>query len=276
MLVMCIHLPSKTIFAVPGPTARQDIQWEILGSTEDGNSDYIVQPEELASFLESLYATVSAGTSDVHGLQNPNMTSHLYAWLHTKRQTSREKRTRERRKSLPMLGALLPGLTFAPPRVQHTPVDIFLNGKRIQDKLASAMTRKGATGWTCTMFRDTRSRGILPYCDTDFDFLWIHIDNNILSHSCLCPGAPWHPIIFLREGRTGIVVYPFGCAKDADLWTDAFKLSYSDPGIEDKIRSILTQSEDSDGSEVPDTTTCDQSRETHTLKKSPRQNCMGH
>ena len=55
----------------------------------------------------------------------------------------------------------------------------------------------------------------------------------------------------------------FGCANDADLWTDAFKLSYKDAGIEDRVRSILAQSEDPDGHEVPNPTKCDQSRSTH-------------
>ena len=70
------------------------------------------------------------------------------------------------------------------------------------------------------MFRDTRSRGILPYCDTDFDFLWIHIDNNIFYLIPACALA--HRGILSSssgKGRTSIVVYPFGCAKDADLWT---------------------------------------------------------
>jgi hypothetical protein len=157
---------------------------------------------------------------------------------------------------------MLPGLTFAPPRVQHTPVDILLQGKWIQDKLAHAMFQKGSTGWNSSLSRDVRSKGVVPYCDTDFDFLWVHIDKFVFYIIPACALA--HRGILSSpssKGRTGIMVYPFGCANDADLWTDAFKLSYKDPGIEDRVRSILAQSEDSDGSEVPDATTCDQSRE---------------
>ncbi len=55
MLVMCIHLPSKTIFAVPGALLPdKTFSGKSLGSTEDGNTDYIVQPEELATFLREL------------------------------------------------------------------------------------------------------------------------------------------------------------------------------------------------------------------------------
>ncbi len=82
MLVMCIHLPSKTIFAVPGALLPdKTFSGRLLGSTEDGNSDYIVQPEELATFLESLYAAVSAGKSECSWpIRTANMTSRLYAW----------------------------------------------------------------------------------------------------------------------------------------------------------------------------------------------------
>ena len=263
MLVMCIHLPSKTIYAVPGALLpNKTFSGRLLGSTEDGNTDYIVQPEELATFLESLHATVSAGKS--HGswpMDSQHDVSSIRMITHKDANIPREANQRKAQEYANYRRTMLPGLISTPPRVQHTPVDILLDGKRIQDKLASAMTKKGATGWTCTMFRDIKSRGILPYCDTDFDFLWIHINNNIFYLIPAC--ALVHRGILSSssgKGRTSIVVYPFGCVKDADLWANAFKLSYSDAGIEDKIRSILTQSEDSDGSEVPDTTTCDQSR----------------
>ena len=264
MLVMCIHLPSKTIFAVPGALLPdKTLSGKSLGSTEDGNSDFIVQSEELASFLQSLYAAVSAGKSECSW---PSGCHHDFSSIHmvTKQEANipREANQRKAQEFADARRSMLPGLTFAPPRVQHTPVDILLNGMRIQDKLGSAMTRKGFTGWRCSMSRDTRSKGIVPYWDTDFDFLWLHIDRVVfylipavaLAHKGILSSSS-------REGRTSIMVYPFGCAKDADLWTDAFKFSYSHPGIEYKIRSILSHSEDSDSFEVPDATTCDQGRE---------------
>ena len=264
MLVMCIHLPSKTIFAVPGNLLPdKTFSGRLLGSTEDGNSDYIVQPEELASFLESLYAAVSADTSDcswptesLHDVLSIRMVTHKEANI------PREANQRKAQEFADARRVLLPGLTFAPPRVQHTPVDILLNGKRVQDKLAHAMIQKGSTGWTCSLFRDTRSKGNMPYRDTDFDFLWIHIDTDrfYLIPACALARRGILSSSF-SKGRTGIVVYPFGCARDADLWTDDFKLSYRDPRIEDKIRSILTQSEDPDDSEVPDSANCNQSCE---------------
>ena len=56
MLVMCIHLPSQNdIYAVPGALLpNKTFSGRLLGSTEDGNTDYIVQPEELATFLREL------------------------------------------------------------------------------------------------------------------------------------------------------------------------------------------------------------------------------
>ena len=263
MLVMCIHLPSKTIYAVPGSLLPgKTFSGKLLGSTVDSNTDYIVRPEELASFLESLHATVSAGKS--HGSwpsESLHDVSSICMVTHEEANIPREANQRKAQEYANYRKTMLSGLIFTPPRVQHTPVDILLDGKRIQDKLASAMTKKGATGWTCTMFRDIKSRGILPYCDTDFDFLWIHINNDIFYLIPACALA--HRGILSSssgKGRTGIVVYPFGCVKDADLWTDAFKLSYKNAGIEDKIRSILAQSEDANGFEVPDTATCNHRR----------------
>ena len=263
MLVMCIHLPSKTIYAVPGALLpNKTFSGRLLGSTEDGNTDYIVQPEELATFLESLHATVSAGNS--HGswpMDSQHDVSSIRMTTHEDANIPREANQRKAQEYANYRRTMLPGLIPTPPRVQHTPVDILLDGKRIQDKLASAMTKKGATGWTCTMFRDIKSRGILPYCDTDFDFLWIHINNDIFYLIPAC--ALVHRGILSSssgKGITSIVVYPFGCVKDADLWTDAFKLSYKNAGIEDKIRSILAQSEDANCSEVPNPATCNHRR----------------
>ena len=254
MLVMCIHLPSKTIYAVPGTLLPdKTLCGKLLGSTEDSNTDYIVQPEELASFLQTLYAAVLAGRSDAswpmncrHDVLSIRMVRHEEANI------PREANQRKAQEYANFRRTMLSGLTFAPPRVQNTPVDILLNGKRIQDKVASAMTRSGSSGWRCTMFRDSRSKGNMPYCETDFDFLWLHIDRAVFY---LIPAATLAHCGILSssfsKGRTSIVVYPFGCSKDADLWTDAFKFSYSDAGIEDRVKSILAQSEDSDRSEVP-------------------------
>ena len=96
--------------------------------------------------------------------------------------------------------------------------------KGFKDKLAHAMIQKGSTGWTCSLFRDTRSKGNMPYRDTDFDFLWIHIDTDrfYLIPACALARRGILSSSF-SKGRTGIVVYPFGCAKDADMWTDDFQ-----------------------------------------------------
>lgn len=254
MLVMCIHLPSKTIYAVPGALLpNKTFSGKLKGGTEDGNSDYIVLPEELASFLESLYAAVLAGdgyaswpADSLHDVSSIRMVTHEEANI------PREANQRKAQQYANCRRAMLPGLTFAPPRVQHTPVDILLNGNRIQDKLAHAMFQKGSTGWTCSLSRDVRSKGNIPYYDTDFDFLWIHIDKAVFYLIPAC-ALVRHGILStsLSKGRTSIVVYPFGCVKDADLWTDAFKLSYTDAGIENRVASLLSGSEDSDRSEVP-------------------------
>ncbi len=112
------------------------------------------------------------------------------------------------------------------------------------------------------MFRDTRSKGILPYCDTDFDFLWLHIDR-VVFYLIPAVALAHRGILSSSSGKVGPASW---CTlSDARRMQTCGQMpssfSYSDPGIEDKIRSILTQSEDSDGSEVPDATTCDQSRE---------------
>ena len=262
MLVMCIHLPSKTIFAVPGALLPdKTFSGKLLGSTEDSNTDYIVRPEELACFLESLYDAVSADKGDGswpadcrHDISSIRMVTHEEANI------PREENQRKAQEYANFRKTKLPGLRFAPPRVQNTPVDILLNGARIQDKLASNMSRIGSDGWRCTMFRDTRSRGNVPYCDTDFDFLWIHTDRDIF-YLIDAKSLARHHILSstFSQGRTGIAVYPFGCANDADLWTDAFKFSYKDDRIEARIQCILAQLEDLDCSEVPNATTCDQS-----------------
>ena len=269
MLVLCIHLPSRTIYAVPGALLPdKTFCGKFLGGTDDGNQDYIVQPDELASFLESLYAAVSAGTSN--GSWPTQTLKDVSAMRMVTREEANIPRGANQRKAQEYANfrrTLLTGLMFAPPRVQHTPVDIMLNGKRIQDKLASVATRTGSNGWRCTLSRKSRTRGVAPYRDKDFDFLWIHIDRTLFY---LIPASVLasHGILssLSSKGATSIYLYPFGCAKDADLWTDAFKLSYKDPGIEDKIRSILALSENSNGPKVPDATTCDQSRQsTHKL-----------
>lgn len=262
MLVMCIHLPSKTIFAVPGALLPdKTFSGKLLGSTEDSNTDYIVRPEELACFLESLYDAVSTDKGDGswpadcrHDISSIRMVTHEEANI------PREENQRKAQEYANFRKTKLPGLRFAPPRVQNTPVDILLNGARIQDKLASNLSRVGSDGWRCTMFRDTRSRGNVPYCDTDFDFLWIHIDRDIFYFIDAKSLARHHILSStFSQGRTGIAVYPFGCANDADLWTDAFKFSYKDNRIEARIQCILAQLEDPDCSEVPNATTCDQS-----------------
>jgi hypothetical protein len=104
MLVMCIHLPTKTISAVPGALLPdKTFSGKLLG-TQGGNSDFIVQPEELAGFLQTLYAAVSAGRSDclwptdsLHDVSSICMVTHEEANL------PREA-TREKRKSMPTFG----------------------------------------------------------------------------------------------------------------------------------------------------------------------------
>jgi hypothetical protein len=264
MLVLCIHLPSRTIYAVPGALLpNKTFSGKLLGSTEDSNTDYIVRPDKLACFLESLYAAVSEGKSDaswptdsLHDVSSMRMVTHEEA------NVPREANQRKAQEYANLRKKMLPGLTFAPPRVQHTPVDILLNGRRIQDKLASAANHFSSDSWRANMFRDMRSIGNVPYCSTDVDFLWIHIDRDIFYLIDAKSLASHHILSStFSKGRTGIVVYPFGCANDADLWTDAFKLSYKDPEIEERVRSILAYSEDANGSEVPNPTTCDQSCE---------------
>ena len=181
MLVMCIHLPSKTIFAVPGALLPdKTFSGKLLGSTEDSNTDYIVRPTELTLFLQNLFAAVSAGENDgswpadsLHDVSSIRMITHEEANI------PREANQRKAQEYANLRRKMLPGLTFAPPRVQHTPVDILLNGRRIQDKLASATNHFSSDCWKASMFRETRSKGNVPYCSTDFDFLWIHIDQAV-------------------------------------------------------------------------------------------------
>jgi hypothetical protein len=262
MLVLCIHLPSKTIYAVPGALLPdKTFSGKRNGNIKDGNTDYIVQPEELATFLQNLYAAVLAGES--HGswpMDCRHDISSIRMVTHDEANIPREANQRKAQEYANLRRTMLPRLTFAPPRVQHTPVDILLNGKRIQDKLASATNHYASDCWKANMFRDMRSIGIVPYRDTDFDFLWIHIDKDTF-YLIDAKSLARHHILSstFSKGRTGIVVYPFGCASDADLWTDAFKLSYKDPGIEDRVRNILAQSKNPNCSEIPNSADCDQS-----------------
>ena len=128
-----VHSPAlarqSTLCPVPYCPTRHSVGdcWEAPKMATQTTS---CNPRSLQPFSRACMLLSRPGKAMAHGLWTPNMTSHLYAWLHTKRQTSREKRTRERRKSLPTARrTMLPGLTSAPPRVQHTPVDIFLEWK---------------------------------------------------------------------------------------------------------------------------------------------------
>ena len=65
---------------------------------------------------------------------------------------------------------LFPHARFVSPSRDDTPVDVWMNGARVQDKVASPV---GADGRFRVSLHKVRSGARVPYDDVDFDVLWV-------------------------------------------------------------------------------------------------------
>lgn len=109
-------------------------------------------------------------------------------------------------------------------QIQGTPVDVVIEGKRVQDKCAYAET--GRRGWRVDLKKRAGRYASRPYESNDFDFLWVH-GNKTDCHFWLIPAEHLQQLGFFsdndQKGRTRLTILD-----ERSHWSNCFRFQYSD------------------------------------------------
>ncbi len=237
MLVMLRHVTAdKGTFVAPGAL----LPATGIGGTWKGKfSKYLVPDDRLMEFLGALFQAVamaekaltwpSGETVDISALTLQNRVT-----LNTPTMAIKQKE-----QQFCMLRAqLLPGLVYKSTEREAETVDIYINGRGVQDKTASV---SGRLSLQFNVHKHLGQGKKGPYEVGDFEFLWVNLPD--LERFYLISSKELECREILKSesapGKQTICVYPDGSDHCADLWCNAYLFSYRDSDIEAKVASAL-------------------------------------
>lgn len=237
MLVMLRHvIADKGTFVSPGALLPAT---GVCGTWKGKFSRFLVPDDRLMEFLGDLFQAVaraektltwpSGGTVDISAL-----TLQSRVTLNTPTMAIKQKE-----QQFCMLRAqLLPGLVYRNTEREAETVDIYINGRGVQDKTASVSGRMSLQ-FNVHKHLGQGKKG--PYEVGDFEFLWVNLPD--LKRFYLISSKELECREILKSesapGKQTICVYPDGSDHCADLWCNAYLFSYRDSDIEAKVASAL-------------------------------------
>ena len=238
MLVMLRHvIADKGTFVSPGALLPAT---GVCGTWKGKFSRFLVPDDRLMEFLGDLFQAVaraektltwpSGGTVDISAL-----TLQSRVTLNTPTMAIKQKE-----QQFCMLRAqLLPGLVYRNTEREAETVDIYINGRGVQDKTASVSGRMSLQ-FNVHKHLGRGKKG--PYEVGDFEFLWVNLPDLESFYLISSKELEYRDILKSESapGKQTICVYPDGSDRGADLWCNAYLYSYKEPDIESKIASALS------------------------------------
>ena len=238
MLCLLHCISTDHLVVIPGSLAKQvsiDLDAQNKPKNNSTYAKYVVEWSELPHILSKIYQACENNLDSIDWHSSRYSLNLLELQTSDLIMTPVQKKRQIELERAQNRASLLPGLKYERPECDAMPFDVYIDGKRVQDKSPCKIST-----WAhmSSLHKSNGIKDCTPYSVGDFDFLWLHIAN---SSFYLVPAKVLLDKGFLtthmQKGKTSFRVYP----EKNGHWTEEYYHSYQEPNLLETVQRILGQ-----------------------------------
>ena len=252
MLLLC--RPMRRVYlgtlVIPGHLAPQTLGLSQM-SSKSKYAKYMIPDPQLKSFMEVLHSSIIAQEMAFVWPSNEEVDISKLQLLDYKLLcVPRGLPDQVEQRSANLRKQRFPQFHYEIPSIQGTPVDVIINGIRVQDKHGQEAKSDLRFFVRVSRKEKAKKQGLwTPYCKDDFDLLWVHLASN-RRFIFLIPAAALQEHGVFREsnirGKTSIYCFlpsyersPGMTALHGEAWTQRYCLDTKDIKFEQNVVRMI-------------------------------------